>query len=183
MVHQHPNIIRRVWGYQRGNQNPYIEEQTTQWQKKIQKDNQRSTKHTYKTKDRVTRNPLEIWGELRCSRKVSSSCCSLGSAAGFLIRTQSATFFRIETFVSIRSDLCCMFKPSYASYCDLFRRGLGIVLHSRNKYVIFLYTGILSGVHTNKQQKYILSIKVTRYALRYCTLSIMYQIKSEIRTK
>jgi hypothetical protein len=58
------------------------------------------------------------------------------------------TFFRIETFVSIRSDLCCIFKPSYASYCDLFRRGLGIVLHSRNKYVIFLYTGILSGVHT-----------------------------------
>ena len=39
------------------NQNPYIEEeQTTQWPKeKAQKDKQRSTKHTYKTKDRVTR--------------------------------------------------------------------------------------------------------------------------------
>ena len=39
-----------------GNQNPYIEEeQTTQWSKeKVQKDKQRSTKHTYKTKDRVT---------------------------------------------------------------------------------------------------------------------------------
>jgi hypothetical protein len=38
--------------YQRGNQNPYIEEeQTTQWPKeKVQKDKQRSTKHTYKTK-------------------------------------------------------------------------------------------------------------------------------------
>ena len=47
--------------YQRGNQNPYIEEeQTTQWPKeKIQKDKQRSTKHTYKTKDRVTRTPLK----------------------------------------------------------------------------------------------------------------------------
>ena len=33
------------------NQNPYIEEQTTQW-------SLRSTKHTYKTKDRVTRTPL-----------------------------------------------------------------------------------------------------------------------------
>ena len=44
-----------------GNQNPYIEEeQTTQWQKeKVQKDKQRSTKHTYKTKDRVTRTPLK----------------------------------------------------------------------------------------------------------------------------
>ena len=47
--------------YHRGNQNPYIEEkQTTQWPKeKIQKDKQRSTKHTYKTKDRVTRTPLK----------------------------------------------------------------------------------------------------------------------------
>ena len=45
----------------RGNQNPYIkEEQTTQWPKeKLQKDKQRSTKHIYKTKDRVTRTPLK----------------------------------------------------------------------------------------------------------------------------
>jgi hypothetical protein len=45
----------RVWRYQKGNQNPYIkEEQTTQWPKEnIQKDKQRSTKHTYKSKDRV----------------------------------------------------------------------------------------------------------------------------------
>ena len=45
--------IRRVCRYQRGNQNPYIEEeQTTQWPKeKAQKDKQRSTKHTYKIKD------------------------------------------------------------------------------------------------------------------------------------
>jgi hypothetical protein len=42
-----------------GNQNPYIEEQTTQWpNEKVQKDKQRSTKHTHKTKDRVTRTPL-----------------------------------------------------------------------------------------------------------------------------
>ena len=45
-----------------GNQNPYIkEEQTTQWPKeKVQKDKQRSTKHTYKTKDRVTLGSLRI---------------------------------------------------------------------------------------------------------------------------
>jgi len=45
----------------KGNQNPYIEEeQTTQWPKeKGQKDKQRSTKHTHKTKDRVTRTPLK----------------------------------------------------------------------------------------------------------------------------
>jgi hypothetical protein len=68
--------VRRVWRYQRGNQNPYIEkEQTTQWSKeKVQKDQQRSTKHTYKTEDRVTRTPLKTGSELRCSGGVSSSC-------------------------------------------------------------------------------------------------------------
>jgi mannitol-specific phosphotransferase system IIBC component len=35
-------------------------EQTTQWSKeKVQKDKQRSTKHTHKTKDRITRTPLK----------------------------------------------------------------------------------------------------------------------------
>jgi len=39
-----------------GNQNLYIEEgQTTQWPKeKVQKNNQRPTKHTHKSKDRLT---------------------------------------------------------------------------------------------------------------------------------
>jgi hypothetical protein len=32
---------------------------------KIEKDKQRSTKHTYKTKDRVTRIPLKTGGALR----------------------------------------------------------------------------------------------------------------------
>jgi hypothetical protein len=51
-----------------GNQNTYIEEeQTTQWSKeKVQKDKQRSTKHTYKTNDRGTRTPLKNGCELRC---------------------------------------------------------------------------------------------------------------------
>jgi hypothetical protein len=49
-------VLRRVCRYQRGNQNPSIEGHTTQWSKeKGQKDNQRYTKHTHKTKDRVTR--------------------------------------------------------------------------------------------------------------------------------
>jgi hypothetical protein len=46
------------------NQNLYIkEEQTTQWPKeKLQKDKQRSTKHTHKTKDRVIRTSLKTGG-------------------------------------------------------------------------------------------------------------------------
>jgi hypothetical protein len=48
---------------QRGNQNPEIEGQTTQWPKeKGQKDKQWFTKHTHKTKDRVTRTSLnKLW--------------------------------------------------------------------------------------------------------------------------
>jgi hypothetical protein len=47
-------------------------EQTTQWPKeKVQKDKQWSTKHTHKTKDRVTRTPLKNRGEFRCYRRVS----------------------------------------------------------------------------------------------------------------
>ena len=72
--------LRRAWRYQRGNQNLYIEEeQTTQWPKeKVQKDKQRSTKHTYKTKDRVTRPPLKVGSELMCSGRVSSACSTSG---------------------------------------------------------------------------------------------------------
>ena len=67
---------KKSWRHQRGNQNPNMEEeQTTQWPKeKVQKDKQRSTKHAHKTKDRVTRTPLKSGGELRCSKRVHSSC-------------------------------------------------------------------------------------------------------------
>ena len=62
----------------KGQSESYIaEEQTTQWPKeKVQTDKQRSTKHTYKTKDRVT--PLKTGGELSCSGRVSSSCSTSG---------------------------------------------------------------------------------------------------------
>jgi hypothetical protein len=76
----------------KGNKNPYIEEkQTTQWPKeKVQNDKQRSTKHTHKTKDRVTRTPLKTEGELRCSRTgapevVSSSYSTSGTHRVYLV--------------------------------------------------------------------------------------------------
>jgi hypothetical protein len=40
----------------------------------MQKDKQRSTKHTHKTKDRVTQTPLKTGGELMCSGRVNCSC-------------------------------------------------------------------------------------------------------------
>jgi hypothetical protein len=61
-------------------QSETIYRRRTQWPKeKVQKDKQRSTKHTYKTKDRVTRTPLKTGGELRCPGRVSSSCSTSGT--------------------------------------------------------------------------------------------------------
>jgi hypothetical protein len=42
--------------------------------RKSTKGQTRSTKHTHRTKDWVTRSPLKTEGELRCSGKVGSSC-------------------------------------------------------------------------------------------------------------
>ena len=62
------NEWRRAWIYQRGNQNPYIEEQSKQWPtENVQKDKQRSTTHAHKTKDQETRIPLKFVGEIRFS--------------------------------------------------------------------------------------------------------------------
>ena len=38
----------------------------------MKKDKQRSTRHTHKTKDRVTQTPLKTMGELGCSGRVGS---------------------------------------------------------------------------------------------------------------
>ena len=79
-VDMYVNVLvwRRVWRYLMGNQNPYIEEQTTQWPKeKVKKDKQRFTKHTHKTKDRVTRTPLKTAGVN--SGRVSSSYSTSGT--------------------------------------------------------------------------------------------------------
>ena len=43
------------------------------------KDKQRFTKHTYKTKDRVTRTPLKTVDQPGCSGMVSSSCSTSGT--------------------------------------------------------------------------------------------------------
>jgi hypothetical protein len=43
------------------------------------KDKQRFTKHTHKTKDRVTQTPLKTAGELMCSGMVGSRCFTSGT--------------------------------------------------------------------------------------------------------
>jgi len=113
-------ISRRVWRYQRGNQNPYIEEeQTTQWAREsVQKEKQRSTKHTYKTRNRVTRTPLKTRGELSCSGRVSSSCFTsdtrrVNLVANPVIRHEPT---RIHYLLSEPINLCLY---SWVAYCVL----------------------------------------------------------------
>jgi hypothetical protein len=86
----------------KGNHNPYIEEeQTTQWPKeKAQKDKQRSTKHTHKTKDRVTRTPLRTGGELKWSGMVSSSC-STSDTRRVIIVTQWGSWVSVMFLICI----------------------------------------------------------------------------------
>ena len=66
---------RRVWGYQRGNQNPEIRrtDKTMAKRKRTNNDLQSITK------DRVTWIPLKTGGELMCSGRVSSSCSTSGN--------------------------------------------------------------------------------------------------------
>ena len=63
----------------------YRRTDNTMAKEKVQKDKQRSTKHTYKTKDRVTRTPLKTGDELRCSGRVSSSCSTSGTRRANLV--------------------------------------------------------------------------------------------------
>jgi hypothetical protein len=58
--------------------------------KKIQKDKQRSIKHTHKTKDLVT---LKTGGKIRCSGKVDSSCSTSGTRRVNLVTNEDREVF------------------------------------------------------------------------------------------
>ena len=106
---------RRVWRYQRGNQNPYIEEEkTTQWpEEKVQKDKQRSTKHTHKTKDRVRRTPLKTGGQLRSGR-VSSFCSTNDTRRVNLVTNPSnQNYVSRQNKNQIISFFCNLYKNAW----------------------------------------------------------------------
>ena len=105
---------RSLRRYQKGNQNPFIEEeQTTQWPKeKVQKDKQRSTKHTHKTKYRVTRtmNSTKTRGELRCSGRVSSSCSTSDTRRVNLVTNPVMNEEKTEMCLRHMNDIVCINK-------------------------------------------------------------------------
>ena len=98
-------LRKRVWRYQRDNQNPYIEEeQRTQWSReKVQKDRQRSTKYTHKTKDRVARTSPRMSGDVMeyviCFSAVCLGFQQLVQCPFLCIPTQDLLFlFLISSF-------------------------------------------------------------------------------------
>ena len=103
------NAVRRVWRYQRGNKNQSIEEQTTQWPtEKVQKDKQRSTRHTHKTKDRVIRAQLKTRGKLRCSGRV---CSSSSTSKNYISHNDDKHVF-VQDFGNRRSQLVKERRPN-----------------------------------------------------------------------
>ena len=131
-------MARRVWRYQRGNQNLYIgEEQTTQWPKeKVQRYKQRSTKHTHKAKNRVTWTPLKTGVELRCSGRISSSC-SISGTRRVNLDTKSVISHKWTGKCLRQVEMTCK-KLSYP--CITFH--LYFVLFTMRKYVRSLLTNL-----------------------------------------
>ena len=79
LVESYKNIIWEQFEDTKGEIRNRISKKNRQYNAQKKKDKQRSTKHTYKTKDRVTRTPLKTGGELGCSGRVGSSCSTSGT--------------------------------------------------------------------------------------------------------
>ena len=74
---------------------------------KNDKDKQRSTKHTHKTKDRVLRTPLQIGRELRCSGREDSSCSTSGiRRVEYETETKKNNTCSVITTIHQRSKTC-----------------------------------------------------------------------------
>jgi hypothetical protein len=88
--------------------------QTTQLQKrKGLKNKQRSTKHTYKTKDRVTRTPLKPEGELMCCGRVSSSCSTSGTRRVNIVANPVISHKLGHLSIVLIPRCFLLFKPIY----------------------------------------------------------------------
>ena len=103
------------------------EEQTTQWTK-----GQTTIYKTY-TWSRVTRTPLKTGGELRCSRRVNSSCSTSGTHRVNLV-TNSVCFIKSSL---VAKDLCFI-KQTKTKYFYWFSNNNHSILITtiNNKYLL-----------------------------------------------
>jgi len=67
-------------------------------------DKKRSTKHTYKTKNLVTRTLLKTGGERGCSGRVSSSCSTSGTCCVLLMVFAFYLLILVSNTISISDD-------------------------------------------------------------------------------
>ena len=90
--------LTRVWRYQNDDENPSVnQKKNRQHNGQTKKYKQRSTKHTYKTKDRSTRTRLKTGGELRCSGRVSSFCSISGTRRVNLVKNLISGTYMLST--------------------------------------------------------------------------------------
>jgi hypothetical protein len=82
----------------------------------------RSTKHTHKTKDWVTRTPLKTRGELGCSGRVSSSCSTSDTCRVNLV-TNPVTLLRylmtsVRLLSKVKWEFCKLYNGEYKLLYD-----------------------------------------------------------------
>ena len=99
----HKSCLRKIWGYQRGNQNPQFKErQTTQWSKEKDKRTNNDLQNiTRKTKDLSSTNTTKNGDELRCSGKVDNFCSTSGTHRITLVTFDVCWFFASFLFWTV----------------------------------------------------------------------------------
>ena len=86
----------------------------------IKKDKEQSTKHTHTTKDRVTRTPPKIGGELRCSGIIGRSCSTSGMCY-FLWHEDEASFV-LDQHAYFDISSVCQLKHCLQEYMSCHSR-------------------------------------------------------------
>ena len=74
-------------------------------------------KHTYKTKDRVTRTPLKTGDELRCSGRVRSSCCTSDTRRVNLVTNPVITLHEVQYDQKCTTNTITIITLYYMSIC------------------------------------------------------------------
>ena len=111
----------------------YLTSQATQWTKeKLQKDSQRSTKHTYKAKDRVTRTPLKHGGESMCSGRVGSSSSKRLSVCMYRQVWGEVLRIRLFRIISIPSKTLNFRLPNHVILMNVRHWTYAVNVHNEN---------------------------------------------------
>ena len=88
--------------YRRRTDNTTANRKSTKWL--------RSTKHTHKTIDRVTRTPLKTVGELGCHGTVSSSCSTSGTRLRYVFPSFPINIFAYEIAIFITIAVLLIYR-------------------------------------------------------------------------